>query len=248
MSRYVAALVASAGSSFTRAMTLLPKERREAILAVYAFCRLVDDAADESANAAHALERLDYWEKEVGRIFAGTTRHPVGEALALAVRQYEIPEALFHEIIAGCRMDANGLMVAPDNETLQLYCHRVAACVGLICVRVFGCRHPGSETFAMHLGQGLQRINILRDAHEDAGRGRVYFPREWFEEMGLSKERFPHFPEFKALSIRMAEDAKRHLTLSRLSAPAEDARALRPALLMRRAYESKLEKLLSMSQ
>lgn len=243
MSRYVTTLVASAGSSFARAMALLPKERRQAILAVYAFCRLVDDAADESANTPHALERLEYWEKEVERIFNGTTRHPVGEALVQAIRRYQLPEALFYEIIEGCRMDANGLMVAPNHETLQLYCHRVAACVGLLCIRIFGCRHPDSERFAAYLGQGLQRINILRDVREDAARGRVYFPSEWFEELGVTQRDFPDIDGFDTLAKRMAKEAKYYLELSKQSAPAEDFRVLKPALLMRKAYESKLARL-----
>jgi presqualene diphosphate synthase len=176
----------AAGSSFYTAMRILPKRQREAMFAVYAFCRAVDDIADERgpSTSAERLATLDAWRADIAALFAGRAP-PQLAALAEATRAFDLQRKDFGAVIDGMAMDAERDIRAPDWATLDLYCDRVASAVGRLSVRIFGLAPERREPLAHHLGRALQLTNILRDIDEDAAIGRLYLPREALAAAGV---------------------------------------------------------------
>jgi phytoene synthase len=183
---HVHAVVAAANSSFFLPMRLLPKERREAMFAVYAFCREVDDIADEPAPLAEKKARLAAWRQEIEALYAGRPSYPTARALADPVARFGLRKEDFLALIDGMEMDAGDTIRAPDLAELELYCDRVASAVGRLSVRAFGATDAAADEVAQELGQALQLTNILRDLAEDAERGRLYLPRELLEAHGIA--------------------------------------------------------------
>jgi phytoene synthase len=172
-------------SSFYTAMRLLPKDRREAMYAVYAFCRSVDDVADDGGPADMRADELDRWRADIDALYAG--RAPVRvQDLVRPIRRYGLLRDDFQAVIDGMAMDAFEDIVAPDEVTLDLYCDRVASAVGRLSVRIFGVAEAEGIALAHHEGRALQLTNILRDIDEDAERGRLYLPREKLVAIGLT--------------------------------------------------------------
>jgi len=172
-------------SSFYTAMRLLPKERREAMYAVYAFCRAVDDVADDGGAAEIRRAELVRWGADIDALYAGRPAPRVRD-LVVPVRRYGLLREDFHAVIDGMAMDAFEDIVAPDEATLDLYCDRVASAVGRLSVRIFGVPEAEGIALAHHEGRALQLTNILRDIDEDAARGRLYLPREKLSAIGLT--------------------------------------------------------------
>ena len=173
------------GSSFYTAMLLMPKAEREAMFAVYMYCRLVDDIADDSTRPRHMRgEELIRWRDDLDALYAG---RPAGQAefLRVAVRDFGLRQADFLAVIDGMDMDVAADIRAPDRATLNLYCSRVAGAVGRLSVRVFGMEEAPGLELAHRLGHALQLTNILRDVDEDAEIGRLYLPRELLAEAGI---------------------------------------------------------------
>jgi presqualene diphosphate synthase len=171
----------AAGSSFYAGMRLLPKPEREAMFAIYAFCRAVDDIADDGTDASPVRRAaLQSWRQDIEALYAGKA---AGRAAFLAafVERYGLRKEDFLTVIDGMEMDAAEDIRAPDLETLDLYCDRVASAVGRLSVKVFGMDEAPGLKLAHHLGRALQLTNILRDIDEDAGIGRLYLPREYLE-------------------------------------------------------------------
>ncbi len=166
------------GSSFYAGMRVLPKPRREAMYAVYAFCRAVDDIADdEIGERAERAEQLEAWRADIESLYAGGA--PGRAALvATAVREFALDKADFLAVIDGMAMDVEHDMRWPTFDELDLYCDRVASAVGRLSVKIFGMEHAVGIELAYHLGRALQFTNILRDVDEDADIGRVYLPSE----------------------------------------------------------------------
>lgn len=178
-------------SSFYLAMRILEPPRREAMFAIYTFCRAVDDIADDEGDRAMRRAALDQWRFDLDELYAGRIRPRVG-FLAAPVRRFRLDRADFEAVIAGMAMDVEQDIRAPDWETLELYCDRVASAVGRLSVRAFGLVEEDQaelptapKLLAYHLGRALQLTNILRDLDEDAARGRLYLPREALEEAGV---------------------------------------------------------------
>lgn len=173
------------GSSFYTAMRLMPKAEREAMFAIYIFCRLVDDIADDGTRPRPArATALAEWRRDLDALYAG---RPAGQAdfLGEPVRAFGLKQADFLDVIEGMEMDVVADIRAPDLATLGLYCDRVAVAVGRLSTRVFGMEEaPGGE-LAHHLGRALQLTNILRDLDEDAEIGRLYLPRELLVQAGI---------------------------------------------------------------
>lgn len=173
------------GSSFYTAMRLMPKVEREAMFAIYMFCRLVDDIADDGTRPRPArAEALAEWRRDLDALYAG---QPAGQASFLRepVQAFGLKQADFLDVIHGMEMDVDADIRAPDMATLGLYCDRVAVAVGRLSTRVFGMEEaPGGE-LAHHLGRALQLTNILRDLDEDAAVGRLYLPRELLVQAGI---------------------------------------------------------------
>ena len=173
------------GSSFYTAMRLMPKVEREAMFAIYMFCRLVDDIADDGTRPRPArAAALAEWRRDLDALYAG---RPAGQAdfLQGPVRAFGLKQADFLDVIDGMEMDVAADIRAPDLATLDLYCDRVAVAVGRLSTRIFGMDEaPGGE-LAHHLGRALQLTNILRDLDEDAAIGRLYLPRELLVQAGI---------------------------------------------------------------
>lgn len=244
--RYVAQVTRASGSSFFLPMMLLPRPRREAMLALYAFCRETDDVADEieDADEAHAL--IEAWRAEIEALYAGRPRHPVTLALAGPVARYGLPKQHFLSILDGFDMDRSNSMVRPTLEELERYCYCVACCVGLLSVEIFGYRARSIPTFAEHLGQAFQLTNILRDVVEDAERGRIYLPAELLEKHGLADlkpEDIPSRPGIDKVCADIGAVARRRFRLASEALPRSERRNMRPALLMRGVYETYLDRI-----
>ena len=199
-------------SSFYTAMRLLPKERREAMYAVYAFCRAVDDVADDGGPADLRRAELVRWGADIDALYAGRPAARVRD-LVEPVRRYGLLREDFHAVIDGMAMDAFEDIVAPDEATLDLYCDRVASAVGRLSVRIFGIAEAEGIALAHHEGRALQLTNILRDIDEDAERGRLYLPREKLVAIGLTdptpQQAIDH-PRIGEVCAALAEEAKDH--------------------------------------
>jgi len=215
--------------------------------AVYAFCRIVDDVADEPAPVPDKLAGLAAWRARIAALYAGQADDAVTRVLLPAIQAYGLRQEDFIAVIDGMAMDTDAI-VAPDLATLDLYCDRVAAAVGRLSVRAFGDGSVDADRVAWHLGRALQLTNILRDVAEDTGRGRLYLPREWLEQAGVptapgTLHRILDHPGLPGVCARVAAEAHRHFddahAAMRLCAPA----AMRPARLMGAAYDALLHRL-----
>ena len=175
---------AASGSSFYAGMRILPRPQREAMYEIYAFCRAVDDIADDPGPREPRRKALQWWRGEINRLYDGPASDFI--ALARAVKLFDLWREDFIAVIDGMEMDVVADIRAPDRVTLDLYCDRVACAVGRLSVRVFGMEEEAGIALAHHLGRALQLTNILRDLDEDAGLGRLYLPREELQAAGIT--------------------------------------------------------------
>ena len=239
--------VAAAGTSFYWAMRLLPAERRSGMYALYAFCREVDDIADDTAAVAEKKAALAGWRDEIDRVYAGRPNRLVGRALLAPVRRYELRREEFLAVIDGMEMDAERDICAPDLVTLDLYCRRVASAVGHLSVPIFGDPSENAHEVAEALGRALQLTNILRDLAEDAARGRLYLPREILDRHGIEgsepKAVLRH-PALPAACRDLAAMAQTHFTQAERAMAQCRRRAMRPAAVMAAFYRATLAALL----
>ena len=236
---YVRDLVRKAGSSFIWGMRLLPLRRRRAMYGIYAFCRAVDDIADGPADQNEKRAQLQAWRQEVELLYAGTPRHPVMRALEDAATRFELPKAEFLAVIDGMEMDARETICAPSRADFTLYCRRVAGAVGLLSVRSFGAAGRAAEELALVQGEALQIANILRDLKEDAGRGRLYVPRDLIEQAGIEisePNAILNHPEFAQVYAALCAEAEALFLRARNLIRQADAASLRPARLMLETY------------
>ncbi len=233
------------GSSFYYAFIFLPEDKRRAIMALYAFCREVDDIADSIQDRQVAMAKLGFWQEEIQRSFAGQPQHPVGKELRWASERYALDEELFYEILDGMLMDINRQPVLKQTD-LSLYCYRVAGAVGLLSIEIFGYRNRQARTYATQLGEALQLTNILRDLGEDARLGRIYLPQEDRLRFDVRDQDFkaPQAGEaLKQLIRYYADRAERQYVSALEMLPAEDRVSLRPSLLMAAIYHAQLRRI-----
>jgi phytoene synthase len=244
----IAARVQASGTSFYAAMRLLPQARRDAMFAIYAFCREVDDIADEPAEVADKKRRLDGWRTEIARLYDGVPQHPIARALLPAVRQFDLRRTDFLAVIDGMEMDAVEDIVAPSLDKLDLYCDRVASAVGRLSVRAFGATEPEADDVAHHLGRALQLTNILRDVAEDAQRGRLYLPRELLEAARIP-ERDPlkvvAHPNLRDACQALAQRARKHYAGAHVAKASCATGPMRPAAIMGGVYRAILKRLVA---
>ena len=239
--------VEAAGTSFDWAMRLLPRDRRDGMYAIYAFCREVDDIADDTAPPAEKQASLTDWHREIDALYARQPRQIVAQALLEPIERYRLRRDDFHAVIAGMEMDAAEDIRAPDLATLDLYCGRVAGAVGHLSVHVFGDESPVAHIVADRLGRALQLTNILRDLDEDARRGRLYLPREILQRHGIASTdplmvlRHPALP---AACRELAELALTHFEEAAKAMAHCSRRAMRPAAVMGAFYRAMLNALL----
>ncbi len=254
------ALTKASRSNFSYAFFFLPTRKREALYAVYAFCRVTDDLVDEALvpsptadrvprpatpppggihlPAGTPIERLKAWRAELDACFRGEASHPVTQRLAETVRTFRIPRGYFEELLNGVEMDLTKSRYATFAE-LQQYCYRVAGVVGLMCIEVFGYSRPGTRHYAEQLGTALQLTNILRDLGTDGERGRIYLPQEDLERFGyretdlLERRLTPAFRELMRFEVGRA---RQFYAAARAALPAEDRRAMLAAEVMGTIY------------
>lgn len=239
-------------TSFYYSFLVLPGAQRRAIMAVWDFCRAVDDAVDENEEpvpAHHVLPRdaVQFWREELARCYGGggmpETRQ--GRALQPFITEFGLPREAFEDVIDGVAMDLDTTRYQTLPHLLE-YCRRVASAVGMICIRVFDCRHEGSREYAQHLGIAMQLTNILRDIKGDLARGRVYLPLDDLSAFGCTIE--------DLAAGRMTEPVRRLIEFECRRArdfyqravdarPAEDRRRLVAAEIMRAVYFETLRRI-----
>ena len=236
---------AASGSSFYYSFLFLPAEQRRAIMALYAFCREVDDVVDECSDRDVARRKLDWWREEIAACFSGQPRHPVTTALASALQSYNLPAEYFQEIIDGMNMDLEQQRYESFSE-LALYCHRVAGVVGLLSAEIFGHQQRATLKYAESLGTAFQLTNIIRDVREDAGRGRIYLPLDELLEYRvnphdlLSGEINDALPPLLRFQAERA-DSYYQRALGQL--PDQDRYAQRSGLIMTAIYQTLLSEI-----
>jgi len=233
------------GSSFFYAFLFLPEDQRRAIMALYAFCREVDDIADEIREQDVALAKLAFWREEVGRAFNGTAQHPVGRELNWAKAHFSIDEELLVEVIDGMLMDVMRKPILKASD-LSLYAYRVAGVVGLLSIEIFGYSNRKARHFATSLGEALQLTNILRDVAEDARIGRIYLPQEDRIRYKIPDQAFKTGDVgggMQQLLREYADKAEAAYSQALASLPDEDRDSLRPSIVMGAIYYAYLQQL-----
>jgi phytoene synthase len=242
-----ARLTRQSGTNFYYAFRLLPAEKRRAIYALYAFCRVVDDCVDEKDGEGE--RGLARWLAEVHRAYAGRPETELGRELAETVARFPIPRGCFEDVVAGCRMDLATRRYATFAD-LRVYCERVASAVGLASIEIFGYEDPGTREYAVELGLALQLTNILRDVGPDAERDRLYLPLEDLARFGvgeaelLAAARDPGAPRPAGLARLLAFEAERarsHYAAAAERLPARDRRSMLAAEIMGAIYRAVLE-------
>lgn len=243
--QYCQQKAAASGSSFYYSFLFLPEEKRRAIIALYAFCREVDDAVDECSDPALARVTLAWWRKEVDAIYQGNPQHPVARALAEVRSQFPLPLEHLNEIIDGMEMDLERNRY-PSLDALKEYCHRVAGVVGLLSARIFGYQDPRTLEYAAELGLAFQLTNIIRDVGEDARRDRIYLPLDEMERYGVSAADITSGRETNSLRQLMEFQIERALDCYRQALaklPEVDRAAQRPGLVMAAIYRALLDEI-----
>ena len=241
----VRARVEAAGTSFYWAMRVLPEARRDAMFAIYAFCREVDDIADGAAATDVKRRELDAWRREIDALFAGHPATVTGRALLDPIRAFDLRRADFLAVIDGMEMDADEIR-APSLAELDLYCDRVASAVGRLSVRAFGVPTEAADRVAYALGRALQLTNILRDLAEDGGRGRLYLPRELLQAEGIAATdpaTVLKHPALPRVCGALAATAERRFVEARAAMRDCPRRRMRPAAAMAAVYHAVLERL-----
>ena len=241
------ALTKKSASNLALAFILLPREKRDAMSALYAFCRAVDDVADEdSVPVEQRRAQLAAWRVDIRR--ACENQKPefiLNQEFQPVIQKFKLPFALFDELIQGCEMDLEKLR-HESFEELELYCYRVASVVGLLSIEIFGYKNPACHDYAVHLGKALQLTNILRDVKNDAARGRIYLPQNELKKFNVSEADIlesKYSDRYFALAGSVAERAKNFYLLAQETLPAEDRKSMATAQLMAAVYGRLLQKL-----
>jgi phytoene synthase len=242
----------SRDTNFYYSFLVLPPDKRRAIVAVWDFCRAVDDAADEPVSGEPALE-LAKWRGEVAAWYdGGTPQTPQGQVLAPLVHQFKLPRPAFEAIIEGVEMDVGDRRYETFDDLYQ-YCIRVASAVGLVCLEIFGYRDPGARQYAIDLGVALQLTNILRDVAEDLRRGRVYLPQEDLRAQGVREADLlvetnrasgaARSERVRALLRQQADRARDYYARADRELPRADRHSLVAAKIMGAVYRAILDRI-----
>jgi phytoene synthase len=242
----------SRDTSFYYSFLVLPADKRHAIVAVWDFCRAVDDAVDEAAEGT-GEKQVRRWREELDRCFdGGAPETSEGRALQPLITTFNLPRPAFEALIEGVEMDLHTQRYATFSDLYE-YCIRVASAVGLVCVEIFGCKDPGSRQYAIDLGVALQLTNILRDVPGDLERGRVYIPLEDFARFGchegdLGAEAIHAGHGVRSSAVRkllafQAERARDYYRRADAGLPRADARRLVAARIMGAIYRGILDRI-----
>lgn len=236
---HIEAVVRRSGTSFYWAMRRLPEEKRRAMFAVYAFCREVDDIADEPGAVVDKLRRLGEWRDEINQLYAGSPTFPVTRGLVRPISLFGLRKKDFIAVIEGMEMDAAETLRFVDMDELRGYCDRVACAVGRLSNRVFGIGEETGNRVAGALGEALQLTNILRDVHEDAERDRLYLPADLLARHGITDGALPAVlahPNLARACAELAERAERRFAEAGSLLATCARRQMRPAVMMMEVY------------
>lgn len=242
---YCQDITAKSGSSFYYSFMFLPELKRRAITALYAFCREVDDVVDECKDENIAQTKLNWWRGEISQLFSGKPQHPVTLALHPLLKEFNLAEEYFHEIIDGMEMDLSVSRYETFKD-LSLYCYRAASVVGLLSAEIFGFKHRETLGYAHDLGMAFQLTNILRDVREDAERGRIYIPLEELDQFNVSINDLTHpvtSDSVKALFNYQSDRAREYYISAFNKLPEEDRFNQRTGLIMAEIYRSILDEI-----
>lgn len=243
--QYCQEKTAKSGSSFYYSFMFLSKQKREAITALYAFCREVDDIADECTELQIAQTKLSWWRSEIENLYQNKPQHPVSKALLPHIKTYNLDAEHFIEIIDGMEMDLS-FNRYEDFTQLQLYCYRVAGVVGLLSAQIFGFSNRKTLKFAHDLGIAFQLTNIIRDVGEDARRNRIYLPLEDLARFNVSEDDILHSKEtgaVKKLLEHQIERAENYYNRALGELPDEDRKSQRVGLMMAAIYRTLLREI-----
>lgn len=238
MSASASAITRNSDTSFYYSFSLLPRPKREAIHAVYAFCRYSDDIVDEDGDLQRKIARLRRWRIELNRALRGTSSSSLLNQLSAVARRFNIPVEHFYELLRGMEMDLTTTRYETF-EDLYRYCFLVASTVGLMCRKIFGYRNESTREYAVNLGIALQLTNILRDIKDDAKRGRIYIPLEDLARFGYSEDDVLHCrytPSFRALMEFECARAREYFERASAALRNEDKRFFFAARVMGSIY------------
>lgn len=242
---YCQSKAAQSGSSFYYSFLFLPPEQRQAITALYAFCREVDDIADECSDVALARIKLAWWRSEIVNLYEASPQHPVTRALAATNERFLLPQEKLHEIIDGMEMDLTRDRYS-DFASLAVYCRKVAGVVGELSARIFGYSDPRTLEYANDLGIAFQLTNIIRDVGEDARRGRIYIPIDEMSRHDVSATDILNrraTPQFRQLIEYQTSRARDFYRRAFASLPAADRKPQRAGLVMAAIYRALLNEI-----
>ncbi len=239
-------LVTQSGTSFYWGMRLQPKPQRDAMHALYAFCRVVDDIADGIGDPNQKIIQLDAWQEVIAAMYKQETSHPLTRALAEAHEQFDLPEREFIAILDGCRMDATRQVRMETIDQLYQYVRRVAVSVGILSMQIFGVPENPGPDFATELGTAFQLTNILRDIREDAERDRLYIPLTLLHKHCVPNASLQHMLQHDNLADALCE--MEYITRSHYDRSEEllhhlPRKRLRPALIMRSVYRATFDRM-----
>jgi 15-cis-phytoene synthase len=243
--QYAQDKAAKAGSSFYYSFLFLPPAQRREITAFYAFCREVDDIADEIKERDVARAKLAWWRTEVADLFAGRPHHPVSHALTPAIQRGSVERGDMDEMINGMEMDVDHRRYR-DFDALKVYCHRVAGVVGLGAARIFGFSNPQTLRYAETLGLAFQLTNIIRDVGEDARNGRIYLPQDELARFGVAESDLlecKYSDAFRELMRFQYDRAQATYEAAFALLPKEDRKAQRVGLMMAAIYRTVLREI-----
>lgn len=243
--QYCQQKTAKSGSSFYYSFMFLPKQKRDAITALYAFCREVDDVVDECTDLQVAQTKLNWWRSEIDALYQNKPQHPVSKALVNPIKTYNLDAEHFREVIDGMEMDLK-FNRYEDFKQLQLYCYRVASVVGLLSAQIFGFSNRKTLKYAHDLGMAFQLTNIIRDVGEDARRGRIYLPLDELATFNVTEDDILYSRESEAvkhLLDHQIERAESYYDRALRELPTEDRKSQRVGLMMAAIYRTLLREI-----
>lgn len=243
--QYCQQKTAKSGSNFYYSFMFLPNQKREAITALYAFCREVDDIVDECSELTVAQAKLAWWKEEIQNLYQAKPIHPVTRALQPFIHTYHLSEEHFLEIIDGMEMDLN-FNRYQDFKQLQLYCYRVASVVGILSAQIFGFSNRKTLKFAHDLGMAFQLTNIIRDVGEDARRNRIYIPLDDLAPFNVTEDDILHSRESESVRKLLEyqiERAESFYDRAFRELPSEDRKSQRVGLMMAAIYRTLLREI-----
>ena len=232
-------------SNFYLSFLILPKEKRQAITALYAFCREVDDTVDNFQNREIAKTKLAWWSTEINALFDQKASHPISRALQRHIKPFKLEKELFHLIISGMNMDLD-VNRYENFEALRIYCFHVASAVGILAAKIFGYQNPNTLLYAEELGIALQLTNIIRDVGEDADRNRIYLPKDEMDRFlvmesdVLNKNYTPSMEKLLRFQICRSQG---HFQKALQLLPSSEKNLQRPGLIIAAIYKNLLKKI-----